>query len=94
MAVWNPKIMAYTISRNRTMTWLFQKIKNRQIIFPRWEDFQPFAQDILNIMIDYDEEKGKYKFINSAPDDAFHSILYGDLIAEIWARNVSIDSPQ
>lgn len=87
MMSWNPKIAAYTISRNRTMTWLFQKIKKREIIFPAWEDFAPFARDILNIMIDYDEEKGKYKFINSAPDDAFHSILYGDLIGEVYMRS-------
>lgn len=89
MMSWNQKINAYTLSRNRMMTWLFNKIKNRQIIFPQWEDFQPFAKDILGIMIDYDEEKGKYRFINSAPDDTFHSILYGDIIAELYMRTIS-----
>lgn len=91
MMSWNEKIMAYTLSRNRTMTWLFQKIKNRQIIFPDWKDFEPFARDLLNIMVDYDEEKGKYKYINSNADDAFHSILYADLIAEVYTRTSAIE---
>jgi len=86
MMAWNEKINAYTLSRNRTMTWLFQKVKNKQIVFPRWEDFEPFARDILNIMVDYDEEKSKYKYINSGADDSFHSILYGDLISELYSR--------
>ena len=85
-ANWNVNMNAYTLGRNRVMTDLFLKIKNRGIIFPRWEDFEPFARDMLAISIDYDEEKSKYKYINSHPDDAFHAILYGELISELWAR--------
>lgn len=83
-ANWNVNMNAYTLGRNRVMTDLFQKIKRREIIFPRWEDFEPFARDLLAIAIDYDEEKNKYKFVNSNPDDAFHAILYGDLVGELW----------
>lgn len=91
MMSWNQKINAYTLSRNRSMTWLFQKIKNKQIIFPQWEDFAPFARDILNIMVDYDEEKSKYKYINTNADDSFHSILYGDLIGELYTRTSAVE---
>ena len=85
-ANWNQNMFAYTLGRNRVMTDLFQKIKNKQIVFPRWEDFQPFAEDILSIQIDYDEEKNKYKYINSRPDDAFHSILYGEFVSDLWHK--------
>jgi hypothetical protein len=83
-ANWNKNMNAYTLGRNRVMTEFFQKIKRRQIIFPCWEDFQPFAKDIMSIQIDYDEDKGRYKYINSDPDDAFHSMLYGNLASELW----------
>ena len=85
-ANWNVNMNAYTLGRNKVMTDLFQKIKRREIIFPRWEDFEPFARDLLAISIDYDEEKHKYKFINSNPDDSFHSILYGELVSDLWHR--------
>jgi hypothetical protein len=79
-------MQAYTLGRNKVMTDLFQKIKHKQIIFPRWEDFEPFARDMLAISIDYDEEKGKYRYINTHSDDSFHSILYGELVADLWTR--------
>lgn len=89
-ANWNDSMMAYTLGRNRVMTDFFQMIKHRQVIFPRWEDFEPFARDLMAIQIDYDEEKSKYKFINSNPDDAFHSMLYGYLVSELWFRSQGV----
>ena len=80
---WNKQMRAYTLSRNTTLGQLFARIKKRKIIFPRWEDFEPFARDILAIMIDYDEEKGTMSYINSEPDDAMHSILYGGMALEL-----------
>jgi hypothetical protein len=44
--------------------------------FPRWEYFKPFADDILNIQAEYDEEMGRTKYVNIGPDDFFHSLLY------------------
>jgi hypothetical protein len=79
-------MMAYTLGRNKTMTDLIQMIKRKEIIFPRWEDFEPFARDMLAISIDYDEEKNKYKYVNSYPDDAFHAILYGEIVSDLWYR--------
>jgi Phage terminase large subunit gpA, ATPase domain len=83
-AQWNEHIQAYTLSRNTVMTDLFMKIKARKIVFPRWEDFKPFAQDILAIAMEYNEEKNTFKYIKSGPDDVFHSLLYGDLAAELF----------
>jgi intein/homing endonuclease len=83
---WNQQMQAYTLGRNKMMTELFQKIKKRQIVFPQWSDFQPFAKDILAIAIDYNEELGRYKYVNSEPDDSFHSILYGDIACFLYEK--------
>lgn len=83
-ANWNNNMQAYTLGRNKVMSELFQRIKNQEIVFPDWADFEPFAKDLMAIAIDYDEEKNKYKFINTHPDDSFHSILYGTLVAELY----------
>ena len=80
---WNQKMEAYTLGRNKVMTEFFQKIKNRKIIFPDWEDFQHYAKDILAIALEYNEETQKYKYVNNEADDAFHSIIYGCLVAEL-----------
>jgi hypothetical protein len=82
----NGHINAYTLARNTVMTELFTKIKQRKIIFPQWSDFQYYAKDILAIAIEYNEEKNTYRYIKSAADDTFHSLLYGDLAAELYYR--------
>lgn len=82
-AKWNKLSNEYTLNRNLVMTELFRKIKNQQIIFPRWEDFEPFADDFLNIVIEYDDQLGNYKYLNTGPDDAMHSMLFGELAMQL-----------
>ena len=89
-AKWNPKGYEYTLNRNMVMTELFRKIKNRQIEFPRWEDFEPFADDFLNIIIEYDDQQGSYKYVNTGPDDALHSILFGELCLQLLTARDSM----
>ena len=73
------------------MTNLFTKIKNRKIIFPQWSDFYPFAQDILAIAIEYNEEKNTYRYIKAAADDTFHSALYGSLVIDLHQNALAIN---
>jgi hypothetical protein len=68
---------AFTLNRTQVMTDYFQMIRHKQIIFPRWEDFEPFAMDILNINTEYDEERGKVRYTNNDPDDFFQALVYG-----------------
>jgi hypothetical protein len=89
-AKWNPASHEYTLNRNMVMTDLFRKIKNRQIEFPRWEDFEPFADDFLNIVIEYDDQAGTYKYLNTGPDDALHSILFGELTLQLLTARDSM----
>lgn len=73
---WNPKMPAYTLSRNQVMNEFFQAIRNNKVVFPRWDDFEPFKDDFLNVQMDFDEEKNSMKFTSIGPDDATHSTLY------------------
>ena len=81
-AMWNPKMPAFTLNRTQIMTEFFQKIKHRKFIFPRWEDFEPFAEDIMNINTVYDEERGKVTYTNNDPDDFFQALIYGGETAQ------------
>jgi uncharacterized membrane protein YhdT len=76
MGKWNKEGQEYVISRNQVMTEFFQLIKKGQVEFPRWSEFEPFAQDILNIVIEYDKLMGSYKFVNDGPDDALHAMIF------------------
>lgn len=73
---WNPKMPAYTLSRNQVMNDFFQDIKGGKFVFPRWEDLEPFKDDFLNVQMEFDEEKNSMKYISIGPDDAVHSTLY------------------
>jgi len=73
---WNPKMPAYTMNRNQVMNELFQEIKNGNMVLPRWEDFEPFRDDFLNVQMEFDEEKNSMKYISIGPDDAVHSTLF------------------
>jgi hypothetical protein len=80
---WNKKTYEYILNRNTIMTEFFRKIKNQEFIFPDWKDFEPFARDLLSVAIEYDEIRGTYKYVNSDPDDALHSLLFGNLSLEL-----------
>lgn len=80
---YNNKIGVYTTARLRVMTEFFSKIKHKKFIFPCWEEFEPFAEDILAIVIEYSLDNTKIKYVNSEPDDSLHAILYADLLAEL-----------
>lgn len=76
-SMWNSKMPAFTLNRTQVMTEFFHKIKHRKVIFPRWEDFEPFAMDIMNVNTEYDEERGKVRYTNHDPDDFFQALIYG-----------------
>ena len=74
---------AYTLSRNQIMNEFFQSIRNNKIVFPRWEDVEPFKDDFLNVQMDFDEEKNSMKFTSIGPDDATHSTLYAQVALDL-----------
>lgn len=76
---WNPKMPAYTLNRTAVMTDIFNALKGGKIELPRWDFTEPFADDILNIQMETDEELGTTKYVNIGPDDFFHALTYGIL---------------
>ncbi len=87
---WNPKMPAYTLSRNQVMTELFQDIKAGNIVFPRWEDFEPFKDDFLNVQMEFDEEKNKMKYSTIGPDDMVHAVLYAKTALDLMSGMAKI----
>jgi len=80
---WNSKMNAYCLARTQIMTRFFSDIKKGKFIFPQWEDWAPFAKDLLAPVIDYDKDKTKMFYVNSKPDDIFHAIIYGATALEL-----------
>ena len=80
---WNSKMPAYTLNRSQVLDDLFSKIRKQKIVFPRWEDTKQFAEDFLNMQIEYDEERNTVKYINIGPDDAVHATLFATVSLEM-----------
>ena len=80
---WNSKMPAYTLSRSQVLDDLFKKIKKRKIVFPRWEDTKPFAEDFLNMQIEYDEDRNTVKYVNIGSDDTVHATCFATISLEM-----------
>jgi transposase-like protein len=81
---WNAKMPAYTLNRNQVLGEFFDRIKKRKIVFPRWEDFETFSRDIMNVQLEFDEERNTMKYINIGPDDLVHSLVYALISLELF----------
>lgn len=86
---WNAKMKAYTLGRTPIMTRFFSEIKAGKFIFPQWDEWEPFAKDILAPVIDYDKDKIKMFYVNSRPDDTFHALIYGKTALDLVNSMVS-----
>jgi len=91
---YNMTMGAMTTNRVRVMTEFFTLIKKRKIEFPCWEDFEPFANDIMAVGIDYSVDNTKMKYVNAEPDDSLHAMLYAILCCQldVGARTVYHDN--
>lgn len=81
---WNPKMPAYTLNRNQVLGEFFAKVKKGKLMFPRWEDTKEFAGDIMNIQMDFDEERNTMKYVNMGPDDFVHSTVFASVALEMF----------
>lgn len=75
---WQPELARFIVNRVELMSRFFAAIKNGHIRFPRWEEFEPFAEDFLCIYSEYREDRHTmvYDKLVDGTDDAFHSSLY------------------
>jgi hypothetical protein len=76
---YEPGLKRFLVHRTEVMSDIFNAIKRRDVFrFPDWKHFQdPFAQDMLNIFSEYNEQlrQIQYKKSPDRTDDSFHSIL-------------------
>jgi len=75
---WEPALSRFMVNRTEIMSRFFNAVKNGHIRFPRWEEFEPFAEDFLSIYSEYREDRHTmvYDKLVDGTDDAFHSSVY------------------
>jgi len=83
---WDQVGFRFHLHRNLMISEFFYALKNGQIRFPCWKEFEPFAKDFLAIYTEYVEFQRmiKYDHRPSDPDDSFHSAHYCYLAAGIY----------
>lgn len=71
----------FRVNRSMAISNFITSIKEQGILFPVWEEFKPFAKDILGIYVDYNERMKTmyYDHPIDQPDDAMHSLIYARL---------------
>jgi hypothetical protein len=82
---WDPSAFKFIINRNAALSQLFLAIKQNHFLFPEWEEFEPYAKDILAEYVEYNERTRTMMYDHpiDQPDDALHSLAYCKLAADI-----------
>lgn len=94
---YDTKFGRWKASRTEVMSDIFNAIKRKQLEFPRWEEFrEPFAQDMLNIFSEYNENLRmiQYKHVLDKPDDSFHALVYCMLASHLMRPRPDIFVPR
>ncbi|MDY6957872.1 MAG: hypothetical protein SVK08_01810, partial [Halobacteriota archaeon] len=71
------------LNRTEAMTNVILMIQRHQMQFPKWEQFQHFADDFLSIFAEYNTKtrRMQYDHPEDRPDDAFHATMYAYLMS-------------
>lgn len=75
----------YTINRTLMLSEMFNGIKQKRIVFPKWEESEPFLEDALHVYQDYRENMQAmfYSHAPNKPDDFMHSLMYAYLSGKL-----------
>jgi len=82
---YNVDIDAYVLNRSAHLSRFFQALKKRQVsVCMSWNEFWPFAQDILHVFRE-ERKDGTVYFDHKPeePDDSLHAMIYCWIIAAI-----------
>ena len=82
---WDDGAYKFIINRNAVLSNYFEGIRKGEFLFPKWGEFEPFAEDILAEYVEYNENTRTMKYDHpiDQPDDALHSQIYCKLAADI-----------
>lgn len=85
---WSAKAKLFVVNRTRIMTEIFNKIKHKDIVFPRWSEMQNYLSDLLNIYTDYNEVLRTVFFNHppNKPDDYMHALCFCHLVATVASQ--------
>jgi hypothetical protein len=74
------------LSRNQLISEIFTDIRTKKIQFPRWQEFEKYANDLLGVYQEYNEymRSIKYDHRPDHPDDFLHSLIYAREAANIY----------
>jgi len=87
---WQGKAMHWMVNRNKAISNFYHRVKTKQYVFPHYDQFKtPFADDLMAIVADYDEDHNKLQYTNSDPDDTVHSLIFATAICEMCETPVS-----
>ncbi|MCH7819762.1 MAG: phage terminase large subunit family protein [Candidatus Marinimicrobia bacterium] len=83
---WGSK--TYTLSRTKTLDDVFSRLAKKKYKFPRKEVIKTFAEDILNVYIEYDPnyKRVKYEHAGTGPDDFLHLLNYSAILVEMFYK--------
>ena len=72
---------------------VFRYIKDQTYVFPRWPDFEPFADDFTCIFEDYNTTLRCiiYDHPVDLPDDSCHSLLFATMALKIAMGNKALN---
>ncbi len=75
---------AYTVNKTKALNRLFQNIKRGLVVFPAYNSFLDFIEDIYNVQIEADEKLGNIKYVNIGADDFVYATLYATIAATLY----------
>jgi intein/homing endonuclease len=84
--IWDPLGFKYMLLRNLMISEFFYALKARQIILPRWEEFETFGKDLLSVFTEWHDylKQIRYDHRQTDPDDSLHSMLYAKLAGDVF----------
>lgn len=82
---WDKLAFNFKVNRSLVIAEFLAALKEGQMLFPVWEEFERFARDILGVYIDYNERMKTmyYDHPLDTPDDAMHSMIYARMCGMI-----------
>lgn len=86
---WDKDKGIYIMNRTQMMTDRFMEIKRGDIIFPKWEEFEPYVSDFTSIYSEYSEQTRLTRYDHTAPDDVFHAYMFAKIAAMIGRGELS-----
>ena len=69
--------MRFMIDKTMRMEFFFEAIRQKWVWWPKWEEFEPYHDDIYSIFADFNPILRRRRYMpGRKPDDFFHSSLY------------------